>query len=159
MKFLVFCLYFLFCSANILSQTPRDTITITDSTNSVTWFYPGRSVLVPKLATNPFVDSIRVGIHIINEGNRQYYLIVRDKKGNTRLEGNFFDEFPDGHVIEYDAKGKISAEGNYRIEKLKKPEQVVRTGGKKFGKYYSSRKDGTWKYYNTNGRVLKEVKY
>jgi hypothetical protein len=86
MKFII-GLIFLFPFVNYAQV---DTVVVIDSLKNATQFYPGRSALVPKLAIAPVVDSIRVGESIINECNKRYYLIVKDAKGNKRLEGFFF---------------------------------------------------------------------
>ncbi|HEY6161948.1 MAG TPA: hypothetical protein VI112_12015 [Bacteroidia bacterium] len=145
----------LFIPSALLSQI--DTVIVTENSKGLVQFYPGRSAMMSKGSNDISIDSIRV-IPLtgtcINQYNRTYYLIVRDEKGNKRLEGNFFDEFPDGHVIEYDAKGRESGEGEYKLKNGS--DMVWRAGGKKYRKKFHSVKDGTWKYYNEKGMLLKE---
>jgi hypothetical protein len=120
-------------------------------------FYPKRAYLSsPKEPGGPTeIDSIRVGNQEIDKGNQNWYLVVYDKKGIRRLEGNFYDQFPCGKIIQYSEKGKISAEGNYQMAFSKKP---VSGDGEKEQHFFSVR-TGTWKFYNEKQRLVREEDY
>ena len=45
---------------------------------------------------NGYIDSIKVKFQVINKGNQDYYLVVFDSLYRKRLEGMFYDKFPNG---------------------------------------------------------------
>lgn len=156
---LVFLLSFSF-----QQQAAIDTIVIHDSIDISLpgdlldqMFFPKRAMLSsPKGTGGPGgIDSIRVGNQLINKGGQAYYLIVYDKKGKKRLEGDFYDEFPSGKMIEYDEAGKIFAEGSYKMIFSKKALSTSSLGEQ----HFFSAKTGTWKYYGLKGRLVREEDY
>lgn len=104
-----------------------------------------RSVASKTGSSYDYKDSIRVYCTVIDGFNKNYYLIVYGRDGTKYLEGNFFDEFANGHVINYDNKGRLTSEGDYEIKGRGKGRHSVLTG--------------TWKYYNTKGKILRYEKH
>jgi hypothetical protein len=92
-----------------------------------------------------YMDSIRICGTIVNAYRKNYYLVVTDRYGVKRLEGNFYDEFAAGHCIHYDDKGRKTSEGEYKMITKRK--------------YAYSKQTGKWKYYNSSGVLIKEQKH
>jgi hypothetical protein len=128
-----------------------------------TSFFPWRGCMTANSKGGPdpppYIDSIRVCSQQVNKGWQRYYLIVKDKSGKKRLEGEFFDEFADGKVIIYDRTGKKTEERHYKVSAYNKPRTICRKDGKRLKKNYYSRSAGTWRYYDRSGKVIKEEKH
>jgi len=149
---------------NLSAQNSLDTIIISDKLLDVGIYFPSRSCsfeyyidIVDKDGnqknTLAFIDSIRIGTQIINKYNQKYYLILMDSKGRKILEGDFFDEFPNGHIITYYSNGKKKYEGDYKIEIYKRSKTICTGGGQKLSKSHYSVQVGEWKYYSNSGEL------
>ena len=77
--------------------------------------------------------------------NKQSYLIVYSPDSTELLEGNFYDQYANGHCIRYDGKGRKTSEGDYRIKGKGKRRRSVMTG--------------TWRYYNSKGVLLRKEEH
>lgn len=158
MKRIFFILFFI-NSFISLSQSTLDTIDIQWDIGKYLYL-PSRGTTHVLDKTDPnnnysYIDSIMVNFIVIEKYNTSYYLILRDKKGTIRYEGEYYDEFPNGHVIFYNRNGTKKSEGDYKVIHLKKPKKVANGGGYKLYKQRKSVKSGQWKYYNWDGVLLK----
>lgn len=150
---------------NLSAQNSMDTIIISDKLLDVGIYFPTRPCFFENTIGTTFndgnqkdrasyIDSIQVGTQIINKYNQKYFLILKDSKGTKILEGEFFDEFPNGHVITYYANGKKKFEGDYKIETYKKSKTICKFGGIKLLKSRYSVQVGEWKYYSSSGALI-----
>lgn len=146
MKSLLFsCLFPLLVSESI-AQTDTVVVRADSICNN---FMPIRSHIAVATKYGPgsyeYTDSVRVCDSILNVYNSYYYLIVYDKNGIKRLEGSFYDGYANGHCVNYDVKGRITSEGDYKIKGRHKRKYSVMSG--------------TWKYYNANGDLIRHEKH
>lgn len=127
-----------------------DTLTV-HATSDCSDFMPHRKHIVlspdsPDEEPIQYSDSIRVCGEIVEGFRKNYYLIVYDKSGTKRMEGNFWDHLANGHCINYDFRGRKISEGDYKLVKKRKY-------------YYPSVKTGTWIYYDISGKVIKKEEF
>lgn len=163
------------------SSPPIDTVKITMTSLQDNGFYPHRACVGPYVITfkNPsqyntpyydsskivkgHLDSIKVNFQVINKNNQPYYLIVLDSLHRKRLEGMFYDRFPNGNIIEYYENGNIRASGLRKLTTEKKRilvcEATYCCPKIKF-KHYENRISHylRWDTYNENNQLIRSLK-
>jgi hypothetical protein len=141
---------FLFICGFLNAQV-KDTVIIIDSVDSDIRF-PQRVCFFKKRGGKPAIDSITSAGIAINKYMQNYYLIVINKKGEKLMEGDFFDEFACGKIIEYKTPGKKSLEGSFIMTRFERKECGVI-------KEYTSDPTGTWNYYGPTGILVRTMTY
>ncbi len=184
MKYLIFLFSIIILSFTkaIAQSIQLDTIMIRMNSSQDMSFYPQRACVGPWLETHQnsdeagtnyidsttthkgYKDSIKVNFQVINKYNQYYYLVVFDSSGTKRLEGVFYDKFPDGKIIEYHENGNIKAKGVKMKIESKKPILTCegsyccpKTKMKLYDNWYSETLK--WHTYSINGGLLTKSRY
>jgi hypothetical protein len=106
-----------------------------------------------------YFDPIKVSEQTINKAEKPYYLISFDKNRIKRIEGNYFDQFPNGVAIEYDSVGNKRLEGQFELRLYKKPRTVAKSRIYKLKQKYYSNPIGTWTYFSDNGKIMRREEF
>lgn len=133
-------------------------------------YYPSRAHGIESNNSNQreYIDSIRVKLGdntVLNKYHKKYYLKSYGKDSVLRVEGEFFDCYPNKNIIEYDVNGDTLAYGNYKIVKRRKPKTILK--GRSFGRktvvewksYYYCFKDGEWYNYDEKRELMLQTFY
>ena len=163
-------------------STSMDTVAIKMNSYRDINFYPQRGCVSPRLETHQnaeqigtryidstsihqgYRDSIKVNFQVINKYKQSYYLIVYDSLGIKRLEGTFYDKFPDGEIFEYYENGILKATGIKKRIKSKKRFIVCKGSyccpkikSKIYDNWYSVYVE--WSTYSKEGELLFKSEY
>ena len=112
-----------------------------------------------KIDTSIRLDSIMILEDTIFKSNQSYYLILKNKRGQKIMEGDFFDQYSNGKIIEYHYNGNKKFEGTYKLVKLEKGKKVCKSGKQKILVYWESERVGEWKFYDLSGKLVDTKNY
>jgi len=78
-----------------------------------------------------------------------------------KMEGEYSNDQRSGHWSAYYENGRLWSEGDYKDGKRNGPGVVYHENGKKYIEsiYTNDEKTGKWRFYDTIGKIVKEVDF